>query len=313
MSEEFDIDAGVADIAESMGFESHDDDEEEVEQEEALETEQEEALETEPEEALEPEPEVQAKSPPSSWTKEQHENWGKIPKEAQDYIELREKQMLDGIEQYKEGYRFAHELSSALEPFAADLREIGLPPQQVVYNLMTHHHALTKGSMEDRQQAFLTIGMETGLIPKEGQQLPDVPTRQLQERLDRIEQKEKELQSRYQQDEMAKITAEVETFAADPKNKYFDELGDDIAMLLKAGNDLQTAYDKAVWANPITRAKELERERQELIAKNKKEAESAKKATSVNIKSKTTQRRDTTPTGSWDDTMNEVIRNIRSN
>jgi hypothetical protein len=227
MSEEFDIDAGVADIAESMGFDTNEDEENE-EGIEGKETESEETdEESESEEKSEEDTkEPEAKAAPASWAKEQHENWSKIPKEAQDYIETREKQMLDGIEQYKEGARYAQEVSRALDPFRNDLKELGIPEPQVIYNLMTHHQALTKGTLEQRQQAFLTIGMETGIIPKEGQTLPDKHTQELEQRLARIEQQERQIQERYEQEELQRITRTVDAFAADPKNKYFNELAD---------------------------------------------------------------------------------------
>jgi hypothetical protein len=309
MSEEFDIDAGVADIADSLGFEAV---EEEIEENES--TEETEVEETESEEKPEEETkETEAKSAPASWAKDQHENWSKIPKEAQDYIETREKQMLDGIEQYKEGHRYAQEVDRALQPFREDIKSLGIPESQVIYNLMTHHQALTKGSLEQRQEAFLRIGMESGIIPKEGQTLPDKHTQELEQRLSRIEQQEREIQSRYENEELQRVTQTVEAFASDPKNQYFNELADDIAILLRTGLDLQTAYDKAVWANPTTRAKELEKERASVIEKNKKEAEIAKKATSTNIKSsRSNGRKEDEKLGSWDDTMKDVIKSLRN-
>jgi hypothetical protein len=309
MSEEFDIDAGVADIADSLGFEEVEEEIEETESTEEAELEEKESEENPEEETKE----TEAKSAPASWSKDQHENWSKIPKEAQDYIETREKQMLDGIEQYKEGHRYAQEVDRALQPFREDIISLGIPEPQVIYNLMTHHQALTKGSLEQRQEAFLRIGMESGIIPKEGQTLPDKHTQELEQRLSRIEQQEREIQSRYENEELQRVTQTVEAFASDPKNQYFNELADDIAILLRTGLDLQTAYDKAVWANPTTRSKELEKERASVIEKNKKEAEIAKKATSTNIKSsRSNGRKETEKLGSWDDTMNDIIKSLRS-
>jgi hypothetical protein len=328
MSEEFDINAGVAEIAESMGFndDQNIDDTEENEgvskdtekvgqdSSDAEKEESESAQNADDKDESERKQEDEIlKSAPASWAKDQHENWSKIPKEAQDYIETREKQMLDGIEQYKEGHRYAQEVDRALQPFREDIKSLGIPEPQVIYNLMTHHQALTKGSLEQRQEAFLRIGMESGIIPKEGQTLPDKHTQELEQRLSRIEQQEREIQSRYENEELQRITQTVDSFASDPKNQYFNELADDIAILLRTGLDLQTAYDKAVWANPATRAKELEKERASVIEKNKKEAEIAKKATSTNIKSsRSNGRKEAEKLGSWDDTMNDVIKSLRS-
>src|SRR5678809_722451 len=38
---------------------------------------------------------------PKSWAKEYHDHWGKIDPKAQEYIEKREQDFLNGLEQYK--------------------------------------------------------------------------------------------------------------------------------------------------------------------------------------------------------------------
>ena len=55
----------------------------------------------------------------------------------------------------------------------------------------------------------------------------------------------------------AKTEAEVNNFANDGNHPYFDELADEIAIQIKAGKGLQDAYDTALFANPVTRAKEM--------------------------------------------------------
>lgn len=52
---------------------------------------------------------------------------------------------------------------------------------------------------------------------------------------------------------------EITAFAADPAHPYFDEVTGDIAVLISAGHSLADAYEKAVWANPTTRQKEIAR------------------------------------------------------
>src|SRR5689334_813713 len=45
-----------------------------------------------------PETTGQVRSAPKSWAKEQHEHWSRLDPKVQEYIELREKQMLDGLD-----------------------------------------------------------------------------------------------------------------------------------------------------------------------------------------------------------------------
>jgi hypothetical protein len=57
------------------------------------------------------------------------------------------------------------------------------------------------------------------------------------------------------------VVKEIDAFAADPAHPYFDELANDITKLFEAGlaKDLPEAYEKAVYANPTTRQKEIDR------------------------------------------------------
>ena len=304
---EFDIDAGVAEIAESMGFGNSDDDFNDDEGEE-------DGLQDQETETTEEVNETnETKQAPSSWSKEQHDNWSKIPKEAQEYVELREKQMLDGIEQYKQGYQQAIEMHKVLEPFLDNIQRNGLNETEAVHNLFSYQLALTEGSAESRQNAFVQLGQSLGLIPVDGATQTDNRTRELQQRLERIERQEQQRAQQSQQQIFNRVEKEVSDFAADSKNEYFDEVADDVVMLLQSGLDLQAAYDRAVWANPITRAKELSKSTQQQTAKKTEAARAAKRASSTNIRPLNTSKSSNQPTQSWDDTMNETLARLRSN
>lgn len=256
-------------------------------------------------------PEVTAKAPPSSWAKEHHESWAQIPQAAQDYIELREKQMLDGIEQYKQGHAFGNEVARAVEPFLDMLQAHGVNEIEAISNLMQWNQTLQTGNLEQRQQAFIALGTNLGLIPQEGQQQIDPRTQELQQRLDRIENQA--YQQNYQ-----RIASEIESFANDPKNEYFEEVADDLILMMKSEPklDLKTAYDRAVWANPITRAKEsaklVDQKTKELTARATAEAKAAQKAAGTNVRPVNNSRSAEAPTGSWDDTMQQVLEKRRA-
>lgn len=78
-------------------------------------------------------------------------------------------------------------------------------------------------------------------------------------------------------------------------------MADDIVALIKAGKPLQEAYEKAVWANPVTRQKEIDRINKENVSKlrekAKQEAEAAKKATGSNVRTRDTTKSPTEPKG----------------
>jgi hypothetical protein len=56
------------------------------------------------------------------------------------------------------------------------------------------------------------------------------------------------------------INSQIDTFAANPSNRFFDNVRQDMAILVQAGKaaDLQTAYEAACWLNPEIRAILLE-------------------------------------------------------
>lgn len=310
--QEFDIDAGVDSIASDMGWndESDNDDDESGIVDEHNEPDEEEVSEETEEESTEP----TSKAPPASWSKDQHENWGKVPKEAQDYIELREKQMLDGIEQYKEGNTYAGEIQKIVEPFRDMLDQHGVDEKTAISNLFSWNKTLQSGTLEQRQQAFIALGNDLGIIPKEGQAAIDPNTKSLQERLDRIERQETQRTQSAQKENYNRIAQEVNEFAKDKDD--FDLLGDDITLILKSGVDLPTAYEKARWANPVTRAKALAEsvaEQTKVISKkNSEAAKAALKAKSTNVRNVNTNKTQKEATGSWDDTMAETLAKIKS-
>jgi hypothetical protein len=291
MSEDndLDFDSMAAEMAEEMGIAS---DEPETDLDDGTEESETEA-ETEPAENTEEAEEeteqeaAEERNAPKSWAQEKHEIWKGLPDEAKDYIELREKQMLDGIEQYKSGHEYASWIDQAIRPYHSLIQEYGVNEAQAIINLFEHHKAITQGSLEQRQQAFIKIGQMTGLIPQEGQKQPDPMVSQLQQEINAIKAKESEREQQYKQQVTDMINREVAEFAA--KSPYFNELEDDISKLISAGYDLQSAYEKAVWANPATRSKEMARLETEKKESTKKEVELAKKRTSANIKGSTSK------------------------
>jgi hypothetical protein len=266
-------------------------------------------------------PEVPAvptvRQPPKSWAKEKHEVWAKMPPEAQEYYETREKQMLDGLEQYKGGHEFASQLRKAFEPFAPSLKASGINEVQAVQTLLNAHYRLTSGTPDQRAAAYKELGRNLGLVEKDPNAPADDPkVKALEERQAKLEQS---LTQREQADLNAakeRVAKEVQAFASDPKNPYFDQVSEDIVRLLNTGLALPDAYEKAVWANPVTRAKEIARvqteEQAKLQAKAKEEAEAARKARSTNVRSADTRKAPTEPLGSMEDTMRETLRKIQS-
>ena len=268
---------------------------------------------------------IQAKPVPKTWPKEMHDHWAKTPKEVQDYWDTREKQMLDGIEQYKGDANYGKAMRDAITPYMALIQAQGIDAPRAVQTLLNAHYKLSVSPPSQKQQYLQYIAKQYGIDTTglggtpQGQQTADPRYQQLQDELHQLKQVIQSGSEQQLNAERTRISQEVNTFASDPKNPYFDEVADDIIVMLKSGLSLQDAYDRAVWANPVTRAKETARLQTEAKAesekKAKEQAEVAKKAASANIRNRDTRR---TPTEqskgtmrNLDSVMTEVMREMK--
>lgn len=263
--------------------------------------------------------ELQVRPPPKSWAKDKHEIWSKLPPDAQDYYEQREKQMLDGLDQYKAEATYAKQLREIVTPYKAMLDSMGVSDTDAVKYLLNAQYQLTHGTESQRKAAYERIGAELGFITQQAAQQAQTPVdpavKQLQEKLNRIESELTAKQQAELREAQAKANSEVETFASDPANPYFGEVAQDMVQFINAGLSLKDAYDRAVWANPGTRAKEQARLQTEAAAKLKEkakpEADAARRATSTNVRGAESRREPTEPIGSMEDTMKQVLENRR--
>jgi hypothetical protein len=238
---------------------------------------------------------------PKSWAKEQHEVWAKLPPEAQDYIEHREKQMLDGIEEYKEYAHYGRELNNVISPYTPMFEQAGVDIRTGVQYLLNAQYLLQVGSPQQKENELRRIaqqyGVNLGAKTAEAEETLDPRLEQMQNTINQLQNAMRTSQQHALTEVQAKTQAEVNSFATDGNHPYFDEVGDEIVIQLKAGKGLQDAYDTAVYANPVTRAKEIARIQTEnatkLREKKRLEAEKAIKATSSNVRTIDTTR---TPT-----------------
>lgn len=259
----------------------------------------------------------QVRAAPKSWAKEQHERWGKLDKDTQDYIELREKQFLDGLEQYKGDAGYAKQLRDVINPYSAHLRSQGINEAQAVQYLLNAHYGLTNGTPEQRGQLYAQLGRDLGLVQsQDGQNNQNDPLEDLRKKVHSLESDRQAQQRQTIQERRQQADLETSTFAADPANVHFNEVAPDMVQLVKAGYSLKDAYETAVYRNPVTRQKELARLQTEEKAKSaekaKTEAEAARRASNSNIRSAHTQTAPTEPKGSMEDTMRETLKKIHA-
>lgn len=249
---------------------------------------------------------------PQSWKKEMHEHWSSLSPDVQDYIELREQQMREGIDVAKEDASLGRDLRDVLSPYNELLESQGIDQKTAVQLLLNAHHKLsTAQSDQERIDAFNQMAQSYG-INLDGSK-PTEQVQQLQNEINQLKQIVSQSQQMTLQEKQARTMQEVEAFASE--HEFFDDVAEDLAAFIRTGMTLEEAYEKAIWANEVTREKELARletQKQEKLEKEKHEKlEKAKKAKSANVKTRDTNKAPTGPKGKMFDDLNEIYEEIQ--
>lgn len=199
---------------------------------------------------------------PKAWKKDMAPHWEKLPPEVHEYVYAREADVMKGIQQYQQGYQ---QWDALVKPFAPIFQQHqDINPVQLMQGLMNTHLQLLNPNA--RPEAKAAIAQR--ILRDYGINLTDAPQGDaaLQQEVQTLRQQLGQIQQSFQSRERAEYQAgvdkhlsEIEAFAADPKNEYFNELGTDILRFVQNGvaDSLSAAYEMACWANPVVRAKLL--------------------------------------------------------
>jgi hypothetical protein len=222
---------------------------------------------------------------PDSWRKEVHGLWPQLPETIQEEIHRREADFFKGIETYKGKAAYTDRLSQILSPYEQIFSQNQIDPLHLINNFLTAHYKLSYGSPEEKRALWAQFATDYGIDSLEDSGFVDPQVAALQKEISGLKsrldgQAQQELQVR-----QAQIAQDVQSFATDPKNIYFAEVYQDMVALVQGGvaKDLQSAYEKAIWQNPVTREKELARVSEEKAAEAAKLRALAIKAGAVQL------------------------------
>lgn len=261
-------------------------------------------------------------SAPKSWKPEVAATWNALPVEVRAEIARRESDFHNGLTQYKEAAGFGKQVQQVLAPFMQTLQYYKIDPMQQINSLMRAHHTLALGTPAEKQAMLRQMDRDYNLglgqsaaAPDQGPYL-DPAVQALQERLGGLESQQRSEQiARFNQQQI-EIQRKVETFAKDPKNAYFDECAAQIEFNVKGGMSLEDAYQHAIWQNPTTRAKEIERLAKETASSRESaERSAAQAAAKAAAKNKRPADKGVHPTvkpGSIDDTLQKTLADIKA-
>lgn len=270
--------------------------------------------------ATEETPAPQAKGAPQSWKKEMHEKYAALPPDVQAYINEREEQMRAGLDKDRGDANLGRTMRDVMTPYRELLQQQGVDEPRAVQYLLNAHYKLTT----DPVNTFIKMAEQYGVdLAQVAQGAPaqaevDPAIKALQQELAGVKNHLSASQQAAVREAKERVTRDVNAFASDPAHPYFDEVADDLVVYLQAGHELDAAYEKAVWANPVTRQKEVARLQQEqeanFRAQARAEAEAARKAASNTVRNRDTRRAPTEPQGSMrdlDSSLRDSLREIK--
>lgn len=265
----------------------------------------------------------QVPEPPKTWRKEAAAAWAQVPAEARAEILKREEDMFKGLEAYKADATFGKSLKGAMAPYLPMLQQYNIDPVQQVQALMTAHYTLATGNPAQKtaffQQLARDYGVDLGQLAAPGEApYVDPAVKALQTELQGVKSQLSAAEQARQLEVRQGLEKQIEAFAVDPANAHFNEVANDMAVLLEKGvcETLQEAYDRAVWSNPAVRAKELSRQQADAAKKAADEAaakaEAARKSTAANVRTSAKSGSAAAPLGSMDDTLAETLAAIKA-
>ena len=224
--------------------------------------------------------------PPASWSAEAKSLFATLPPAIQAEAAKRERDIDKALQERAQQLKSYEPLDAVIAPIRDRLALAGTDAPTYFRSLVAADDML-RGP--NKLQAIAQIAQGYGIDLRalvNGQQQPQ-QAQQLDpfmQRLSTLEQHIAQQQQVAQQQAHQSTTAEIASFAADPKNLYFENVRPTMARLIQSGQaaTLKDAYEQAVWADPTTRPlmlQQQETERKEQAeAQERQRVEQARKA-----------------------------------
>ena len=281
-------------------------------------------------------------NPPSTWRPAAKAEWANMSKAAREEVRKREWDATNGIAQmrkemaqYQEKAEMADRMNEVMQPYQAMIQSAGVTPEEVTKEMMGYAYTLRSGSQQDKTQLIAMMAQRHGVVnelrqafmnPQGMQQNFQQPLQQPQGPKPLTEEEARaaaraEFEKMQQEQLEEQLANEIYSFQnavnedGTLKYPYFDNVKSAMVYVLENSNvSLEEAYNEALWANPETRHLVLNKQQQETEsqAAANKHRDQAKKAAANNLDRipSDAPEQQNRPTGSIDDTLNEVLSNI---
>lgn len=268
--------------------------------------------------------------PPSTWKPVVRAEWDKLSPTVRAEIHRREVDFQNGQAQLLPDARLGQSMRQVTEPYRMVVEANYGTPENAMKSFLQTASLLQMGSPQQKLQTIAGIAQQfdIDLSPLAGagltQQQPQGERPLFDPRVDQLLAQQKNQETIRQQQEQQQLETIANAWIAEkdasgnPLRPYVGDVMNEMAILipqvrqsnplLSHAEVLKEAYDRAVWANPDTRAALQTKQQSELMAKqtadNQTRVASAKRAASVNV-----PRRASTPSAGKPGSMEETLKN----
>lgn len=213
--------------------------------------------------------------------------WNKLPVPIQKEIAKREEEFHRELTKHDEERVFGRAVKSLADPYMPLIKAENGDVTKAFASYLNTAYILRTKSPQEKGRVLLQLAQEFGADLRGASQ----PQANVDPRFNQVLQElqhvkstlQQEQEAKKQQEEMA-LKSQIDAFAADPAHQHFEAVKADMAALLKGGivQNLQDAYDRAIYANPQTRSTLLTQQNAESeekrLAEKKARAEQARRA-----------------------------------
>jgi len=218
---------------------------------------------------IQPAPQAPALQAPASWSPGAREHWKTVAPAVQQEIARRESEMARYVNEMAPARNIAERFTQTIQPFLGTIQAEGVDPLTAVRNLMQVTQTLRSGTQYEKASTLAQIvrvyGVDiasldaalVGQAPPEGsqQRMPDVQ-QAVQQALAPLYQAAQSRQNQLVQAAEGEARSELEQFAADPANEFFNDLRHEMADIIELGErrgrdiSIADAYKQAAMLHP---------------------------------------------------------------
>jgi len=209
---------------------------------------------------------------PQSWSPLAREHWKAMPPAAQAEVVRREMEMQRYVNEMAPARNIAERFTQTIQPYLGVIQAEGVDPLTAVRNLMSVTQTMRQGTQYEKAQMLAQVIKVYGvdvqtldealvgtLQPGQGQQPgadPNYVQSLVQQQLAPLYQMAQQRQQAIVQAADGEARSELEVFAQDPKNEFFQDLRHEMADIIelaeKHGRNvtLEQAYERAAMLHP---------------------------------------------------------------